>query len=83
MRALEGFPAGDYMVLPTVQAVGRHEWRAGLSLSGGHQAGAPHLNQWNFERRFDSEEAARSFAVEQGELWASDPDTYLKPRLKG
>jgi len=81
MRPVEGFPAGNYMVMPRVHETRPGQWQAGLSLSGEHLPGTPDLHQWNFDRHFDSEEAARVFATEQGELWASDPDTYLKPRL--
>jgi len=81
VRAVEGFPAGRFMVLPFARLLSRGHWRAALALSS--DGSAAQEKDWVFEEDFHTRRAAMDFAVTQGELWASDPDAYLAPRLEG
>ena len=77
MRAVEGFPAGRFMVMPLAKALSRGHWQAGLALS----ADGAQMRDCLFEKDFHTRGEAMDFAVTQGELWASDPETYLAPKL--
>jgi hypothetical protein len=82
VRAVEGFPAGRFMVLPMAKPVSRGHWQAALALSvDSGTDGRQQLSDCLFEQDFRSRSEAMDFAVTQGELWASDPEAYLAPRL--
>jgi hypothetical protein len=79
MRAVEGFPAGRFMVMPLAKAVSRGHWQAGLALSA---EGLQQVRDLLFDQDFHTRSEAMDFATTQGELWASDPEAYLAPRLE-
>jgi hypothetical protein len=67
------------MVMPLARLLSRGHWRAALALSADGRT--PHERDWVFEQDFHTRREAMDFAMTQGELWSSDPDAYLAPRL--
>ncbi|WKB52901.1 hypothetical protein [Eleftheria terrae] len=78
MGDVEGFPVGDYMVMPSAEELGDGKWQACVFISGpGTGEGGRGSWKYEHEHAFISREGALKYARERGELMASDPDKYL------